>query len=516
MSGARDRLRRRISSRFAGPSRGRRTTDPATLVVLLDGEPAGARRLLDSALAQEGASVEILVVVLAQPLLEAARERAAEDSRVVVVESVGESRGRARRRAVARSRGPAVLVLVPGAELVPGALARLLARRAETRSPVVVGEVVGGVQAGAGRTGPGGDLDAHPEVARLPVLARLLVERTLLGAKESLVDDPDGSVTALGVLSGGFVLEPTACLRDVRPGASRALFRVSPWPGLGALLDAVEAGDGMLTAHPAALAERSRGLLARELLELAEAAEDADDDAWRRYVETLLARVDRADLKALPVEPRVLLWLACAGVRADVVRFVAARRLAKGALPTHVVERGGSVRVRAALAGPTLLAERAPAYLLDLPDSQLALRARLSRLRVDGEHLELVVQTGISLLDQSDPDGVRASVTLVSGERRLPGDVVVCADPDVTRWMAERGQDHDAGSLVVRAPLADLGDDGWRLELDLEVAGVRRRGVIGDLDPRGSAERAFLVDDPVTGRDVVELSVPGPHHRGAQ
>ncbi|MCW2757797.1 MAG: hypothetical protein JWO46_1543, partial [Nocardioidaceae bacterium] len=100
---------RRIAHRWSG----------VAVVVVLDGEPTAARRCLVSALAQDGA--EVVVVVLDHELTSLVPDGT---TRLLMP---GASYAEARLAGVRATHAARICVVVPGADLLPGALAPLAA-----------------------------------------------------------------------------------------------------------------------------------------------------------------------------------------------------------------------------------------------------------------------------------------------------------------------------------------------------------------------------------------------------
>lgn len=453
-------------------------------MVLLSGEPVAARRSLDSALAQlVEVPVEVLAVVLDPELRSLALDRARSEPRMRIAPC---SRWPVSVAGLARSlRAPAAIVLGPGDELMPGAAAALLTTRTATGSVVVVGGLEGE------RPPPSAveptDLVGHPEVARTPVLARMLVDRGRLLRLPALTDAPDGNAAAVSLLLGGFAVAPATTLRDSRPRSSRMLYHTSPWPQLDRRIAADRATLDLLAPIPDAARERVLGILGRASQLFANAAEDASDAEWERIVEHLRDTAG-TDLGALDVQSRATVWLALQDRRAALEQLALDRRLANGALRTTVVDD----EVRAVLPG-------LPDAVLTVHPEQSALRARLTRLRRAGDVLELELYAGIRFVEQQR---ATATVQLVSTSGPVPERVAmtvqVFSDAAVTRWMGHREQGHDHGRLVARMPFAQLAPGCWQVEVTLAVAGVTRTGRVSEWDGRGSAGRVLSGPDRCT------------------
>ncbi|MGI9156274.1 MAG: CDP-glycerol glycerophosphotransferase family protein [Marmoricola sp.] len=477
------------------------------VVVLLAGEPLAARRSLDSALAQSELPVEILAVVLDEELRPLATDRSRMAPRMRVLSFPQCPAGAAGLLAVRRLHASTALVLAPGDELLPGAAAALLSAREATGAAVVVGGLEGErpVHSPVENT----DLVRRPEVARTPLLARLLVDRQRLLELPVQGGDPDGTVAAATLLAGGFAVAPTPTLRDVRPGTGRTLYHASPWPQLDRRIAADRASLELLDPFPDAARERVLGILDRGPLMFVNAVETATEAEWLRIVEHL-RDASNADLGELDVQSRAAVWLALQGHRDALERFALDRRFADEGLPATVV----AGEVRAVL--PDL-----PEAVLTVHPTQSALRTQLTRLRRSGDLLELELYAGIWYVEQQL---ATATVQLVSDSastvpERVSMDVEVFSDPAVTRWMGHREQGHDRGRLVARVPFAELASGRWQVEVSLVVGGyvdrVTRTGRVSEADDRGSAVRALSGPDRRTVRPqlragLVELVIePG-------
>ncbi len=229
-------------------------------------------------------------------------------------------------------------------------------------------------------------------------------------------------------------------------------------------------------------AQCAAGLLARDLPAFLEAAERCDDEQWVRLQAHTAEVVREAGvaLADVPVEDRVLAWLACQDRRDDLVAYVAARRFTRGQFPTQV--RDGLVR--------------ADLGVVDVPDEVLAVTEAESPLRVglrrvaeeaNGRVVEL--WAAIARLDEETPE-----VRVTAGGAEVSAQLT--SDPAVTRWMGEVHQHHDLGVVTVRVPRGRTAD---ALELEMLDRGVRRRSRLvvdpAPATPTGGGKHADLADD---------------------
>ncbi len=465
----------------------------ATAVVLLSGPEDAARATLDSVRDQPVAALEILAVVMDERLDGLAASAVAEDWRVRRLTSVGDDRAAARRVGSAAACTPALIFLSPRQVLVPGAVERLLAESSEG-TVLVLGGVDG----------------APAPWARTPLLGRLLVPRELWTAAHD-DGEPDGQTVAVSLMSTGAVEVDAAVLGDRHVPRAKLFERgVDPMPALTArvaadcaMLERLAGVDGLLRAA------RATGALVRDLPTFVFEAERADESTWQLLVghaSRLMLEAGAAGVRELGVEERVATWLTAEGRREALVEFVAARRFAGGHFATRVVE--GQV-----LALFEALPDDVPAEIVLLSDAESGLRAQLRRSRVRDGALEVEVFAGIRMADQGT-DVLDVTASLVSGADRLELSVEVGADMAVTRWMGEPHQYHDFGVLTCRTSLDLLTPGSWHLDLDVHCGGVRRTGLVSELDPHGSAAQELRLEDRslrwTRRSDAVQLTVTEP------
>lgn len=200
--------------------------------------------------------------------------------------------------------------------------------------------------------------------------------------------------------------------------------------------------------------------------------------ALRRLVNALDQALTPEDWAEVPVLARVQAWLLARGRHQDLIDLVAAQRFENGQFATTVAH--GSVS--AVLPVP----DDVPAELLLLSAEETPLRARLQRLRWDTSEIEATLfayVAGVDLLDHQP----EVTVALVGSEgERLPIPCELSADRDVTRWAANRYQNHDRGLVTARIPAAALTLDRWRFEVTISVAGLERSGTVEAVEPGGS------------------------------
>jgi CDP-glycerol glycerophosphotransferase (TagB/SpsB family) len=425
-----------------------------TVVIEARGHEGDVRASLDSARNQPGRHLEILVVLVDERLRTVVEEAASGDWRVRVIPSLGADPGAARRVGADRARGSSLVFLPPRQELLPGGLSMLLGQKAG----LVAGEALL-----AGRA----DLST-------PTLARLLVPReTWLATEDD--GEPAGQTVALRLLGGPHTSLPLlAVARDRGPLRPRPFEpQLDPIPHLAARIGFDETMLDVATDRATVAA----GLLAWDLPPFLDALERCDDGEWGRLQThtTEVVREAGAALADVPVEDRVLAWLAGENRREDLVAYVAARRFSRGQFPTEV--RDGLIRAELGVA--------------DVPDEVLAVTEAESPLRVIVERVTgdgVVLWAGIAGLDEHDPQ----FTATVDGR---PVEVQSSSDPAVTRWMGEQFQCHDRGALVLRTPPGETAD----VELQVSDRGVRRRASLlidpGETVTAAGGKPVDLTDD---------------------
>lgn len=478
--GAAHRLQAGVRRRGGRLARRLRAGRPQVSAVVLLHEPEeSAQATLDAVRDQPLAHLEILLVVLDERLRPLAERSAREDWRARVVDGPHFVIGMARQAGVRAARGRWLLCLSSGQVLLPGALeAWLVAERGGQRA------VLGGLQGWDDKAGVGW--------ASAPTLGRLLVPRSLWGAAADDAE-PAGQVAALSLLVDGHAVIDRIVLRDDSSGHSRPFKKMkNPMPELSRRVAADRSMLDLLdrAGLRAARQERARGALARDLPRFLLAVEHCDGAQWdllSSHAADLLEAAGMEGRMALPVEDRLAAWLAAHHGHADLATFVAARRFADGNFPTQV--RGG--RVIAGMAG---LPEDLPETVRVLSQTESGLAAQVRRSRVEENELVIEIFAALRRIDQrGERPEVRVSLQGAAGF--IEPEVVLTADPGVTHWMGEPDQCHDLGSLAVRIPVTELGQGDWRLVLDIEHDGVRRRGSPTAIDIHGSAARPLAVGE---------------------
>lgn len=248
-----------------------------TIVLVVQGEQAYVEQCVASVLAQPFADVELIAVDDAStdraPALLAGL--AAGDERLQVVE-LPERRGRAAALAVALERvtGEHVWVIRTADRLLPGALASVAARLAETAADVLlVGhERDDGVRTRPGRhrtllsrvaAGEPSPLDAHRGLAALePVLWDRVVRRELL-AGDPLEGAPEPG------LAWAALLRADRIAAHPEPAYLRRQLPSSPRESTAAVLDGYDAALRLAAAHPELVPDARRRLVLPALLDAA-------------------------------------------------------------------------------------------------------------------------------------------------------------------------------------------------------------------------------------------------------
>ena len=474
---ARDRLRR-VADRLPDGLRRRaevaarrlRSGGPeVSVVVLLHGHEAHARAALDAVRDQPLPRLEIVAVVMQDHLEDLAQSAAEEDWRVRPVDMFGDDWAAGRRFGAVAAKADWLLFVSPREVLVPGALEAMLAER--TADHVVLGGLV--------------DQDAD-SWARTPLLGRLLVPRARWARA---IDDSErnGQSVAVTLLVQGHHDLGRATLRDELQRTRLFEKAENPMSQLSARVAADRSSLVVLERPDYAVEHRVRaaGALSRDLPTFLRAVELCDDPGWALLQGHAAELVDLAgdELAGVPVEDRVMAWLAAGDRRAELTDFVAGRRFADGQVPTEVVD--GEV-----LARFDRVPDDLPDHVARLTEAETPLCARLRRSRVEDDYLLLELYAGLRLVDAQAPE---VTARLV-GPTGLTLAVTQDEDAAVTRWMGDAHQRHDLGLIRTEVSLGDLTHGEWRLELTLTDRGVRRSAVLDDLDPHGSAARPLVAD----------------------
>ncbi|WP_457109020.1 CDP-glycerol glycerophosphotransferase family protein [Marmoricola sp. URHA0025 HA25] len=429
------------------------------------------RRTLESARSQRTPALEVVVVCLDADARRTAQQAAGDDTRVRILEAG--TVAAARRLGVRRARGRLLVLAAPGDTYLPGAVDAAIDLAARSSAVLVLG-------AAGDPAGPG-DLARVPQVASDLRLGRLVLPHV----DDAILDDadPDGVVTAAGLLRAGFAFTERRAYRDDRdaPPPPHSV-RPDPLPGLDARIARDRAGLAALDGFDDARAHCAAGALAglRPFLEVTEVSSAGQWASLSGHARALYAaagqRVDRVD-----VIPRVMARLAADGRRDDLVALVSARRFAGADFPTTVVD--GEIRAE-------LGVEVEGADLL-VAARESSLRAVARRLLVVDGRLVLEVLAGVRHLEQRELPEVHARLRDV--ERTVPLEVVAATDPAAGQWFGETEHDHDAGLLRLSCETGALEAGAWSIELDWSTAGLVRGGEVGELDRSGSAARRSVV-----------------------
>jgi CDP-glycerol glycerophosphotransferase (TagB/SpsB family) len=421
-----------------------------SVVIEARGREADVRASIDSARDHPDPTLEILVVLVEEHLRLLAQEADAGDRRVRVVPAFGADPAAARRTGAEAARGSRLVFLPPRQELLHVALALLEG----ASCPVVVAEA---------------ELEGTTGLSCS--LGRLLVPReTWLASEDD--GEPAGQTAALRLLRDQEVATlRVATVRDRGPLRPRPFEpQVDPLPGLAARIDF----DQTMLSLGGDRARIAAGLLARDLPPFLDAVERCDDDRWgalQAHAADLVREAGDA-LAEVPVEDRVLAWLAAEGRRADLVAYVASRRFSRGQFPTTA--RDGQIHAELGVV---------------VPDRILVVAEAESALRVRVEHAasgSVVLWTAIARLDQDDPQ----VLVTVAGHAV---EVERSCDPAVTRWMGESFQCHDQGVVRVTLP---SGTETSALEVDVLDRGVRRRAPVEpEADSPAGRTHPDLADD---------------------
>ena len=328
--------------------------------------------------------------------------------------------------------------------------------------------------------------------------------------------EPDGQTAAVSLLVEGFHEAGATTLRDDSSPRARLFEKLeNPMPALSARVAADRSMLTDLDGDADLRSERAAGALARDLPRFLLAVERCDESQWdllRAHAAELVDAAGEAGWLSTPVEDRVAAWLAAEDRREELVEYVAARRYAGGSFATATQDG----KVLAELDGAPA---DVPSSVLRLDGRESGLRAQVRRVHREGDDLVLEVFAGLRKVDQGGDFPEVGARLLGAGE---PLDLAVEVHPDaaVTRWMGEPHQYHDYGVVTVRIPLSALAIGSWQLELEMQHSGVRRTGLVTELEGHGSAARQLSVGDRglrwVPTPEGVQLVVseeqpPAPH-----
>ncbi len=484
-----------------------------------------------SLLHQDHDAVEVLVVPYGTgvgAIAAGAGRQAEADPRVRVLAPLPEAdRGVARDAGAAAATGEYLTFVGAADVLPPGALRALVGSLEASGSSFARGGVaaVPGQDPVPGRGLGAGGRRLH--VGAVPgVLSDLFVESTLFrrtfwtGRELAFRGEDAGAdvdVVRAYLEADGFDLLAAPTYRLMRRGtglavgfAGRSLAGLVQWVAaqrrILALLE-----DADRRARDTWLA----GVLDQGVLPLVADVERADDAQWRLLVAAVDELVSAGDtdlLAALPVEPRLRVWLLREGRRQELLELLDARRYSGGHYATRI-EDG------------TVLAElpflRDPAH--PVPDSVYVAGAEETRLTASlrglrwGADGELLLEV-FALLARVDMSGVTPSVQVALVDARTGRRVDATAvrqftSPEVTVFAGHRHQRYDTGGLEVGVPVPALvaGQEPghaseWQVELRMSVAGITRVGMVDDRDVAGSAG---LPAPRTVGPAIVDVR-PGP------
>lgn len=295
--------------------------------------------------------------------------------------------------------------------------------------------------------------------------------RLVLGARRVAPGRPlrEGDRRGTGVSFGTMpLLAPTAALW---------------WRDVTGLLDGLDALDDA----PDAQERFHRWLLDQELPAYLEDAERCTDAQWvvlRTAAARLLDQAAPGDVAGLHVEPRVRAWLAAADERDVLAAYNAERWLEAGQFPVEV--RQGVARAVLPLA-----ADLVPEHVLRLGEADTGLSLLLRQMdRQDGQ-VRILVFAFIRRIGH-EAGAISSSFWLVSPEgHRSVLSAEPSRDPEVNVVAGDRFADHASAAytLVLDATMLPHGAPAgapWRLEAEVEVAGLRRRGVVDVGLPAGA------------------------------
>ena len=385
--------------------------------------------------------------------------------------------------AVRRASGGLVMVLQAGDQLTPAAVQALAGTLDATGSDLALAGAEAAERASL-TTAPqalaAADLStmmlrashwrrADPDPSPEPLLGWLPAVRAVLAASTfDVVTDPvrRGPRRGTGIAFGALA------------GVAQHLPRLLPL-----VEEVVDRLDGDPDAAPAR-DHVVRRLLSAEVSAYLEEAELCDAATWQQlaaFVRRLLDGLPPAVLAGVPVESRVRAWLATEDRLADLVAFNAQRWHEEGDYPTRVSD--GQVLA--------VLPVEVPDHVLALSAEESPLVTQLRRARwTSGDLLELdVVAFTRHVGKDAGEVTVRIGLDSTAG-RHVDLAVVAVPAPEVDLMAAESHHGHADGLFRVAvdlAPLLAAGTDVWVLRVEWERAGVRRAGVVGDVERRGSA-----------------------------
>lgn len=470
----------------------RRGPTVSVVIVVTDDNAFFLDECLGSLGVQTRRADEVLLVVTGRDRLTRAAVDAQQRAshRVRSVRNDGDS---PRRVGVEQARGDLVHLLDAGDRLRPSALEALVGALESTDAPLAV----------AARPAGGlGTLWTAPSVLADPELGHRLFRRSFLRG----LDLPEPSPLDRwlpGVLvhraADRFAQVELDVLEDLRRGTGVAFGGQQVLaPHAVAFADAVH--TQLRALEEAGLDEAAASLRAHlvgtEVGPYLDDAERCDAEQWHALSALADGLAERAGLAA-PVRVRVALWLAAQGRRGDLVAFTAERWWRDGdRFPTRVLD--GALLAVAPV--------EVPAEALLVGESESPLRGVLRRARWEGETLALELLAHVRGL-ACDPSTTRAELTLASAGASVVVPVTWGQDVEANLVDPDPHQDHSRDVLHARVSPTTLGPGRWSLRLAVETDGVRRAGVVREVERRGSAgalpPRHGLWLDPDTGELVV-------------
>jgi len=445
------------------------------VVLVTDDNAAFLEECVGSIRDRSGAANEVVVVARGN-----ARETTAVVNRVVAshrrvrrLDLPGASWPVAVSAGARSSTGELLMLCDAGDLLVPGALGAMVTDL--DQQPSV--EVVGGTRSGLGRV----------------LLSDLMVRRSWwerAGVEVSGAPHGDWSAAATLVLGAQRALPGPGRVRTGPRRGSGAAFATMPvrapwvadwWPAVVDVLEALADGPGR--------EHFLRWLLDEEAPTYLDDTERCNPKQWRelgRAARRLLELSPPGLVGEIRVESRVRLWLAAHGHRQELEVFSAIRWLDEGQFSTSVED--GQVYAELPLDDGLV-----PRSVLALGDAESALDSVLRGMRWVGPAvLELEILAFVHHLSWDvRPASHQVRVVAADGRRTLLASTRE-SSPQANVVSGDRFADHSSGVLLARWEVSEALSDAllgehWQVEVELDLAGVVRRGGLTDVDLRGSA-----------------------------
>lgn len=437
---------------------------------------------------------------------------AAADGRIEVVRQDNRGLGAARNVGIARARGDYLTFLDADDTLPPNAYERMVAVLEETGSDFATGGVLR-VSSGR-RSTPAWIREVHAQARRgvriddfpravMDVIACNRMFRTSswrslgLSFPEGVAYEDHVPMMTAYVRGRFDVLRETTYLWRIREDHTSIGQQKHTVDNLRDRLEAKRGARAVLEAEasPTVLAAWQSRVLDMDLRLFIDEVPHVGDDYWAVLRDGVREHVDRATPQVwedVRVEQRLRAWLVAHDHRREVESLIA--RSAAGERVVHGRVEGSEVVVRADVPDAVL----PPPELLRVGERELGLVVSLRSLRVDGDHLVLVLAPHVGPVVDGVQDATLTAVLVGPGgaERR-----VVAAPADAATW--ERHGVPLAGSpwpdlRVLRLGLDDVPEGGpWAVETEYAVGGRTWRGPITSRDPDGDAGRP----DPVLATD---------------